>query len=52
MHHLSAMPGGFAGAWEPEMLVFQPEGVNYVPISSGCSKDVSNLRGHRKPSVS
>lgn len=52
MHHLSAIPGGFAGAWEQEMLVFQPEGVNYVPISSGCSKDVSNLRGHRKPSVS
>lgn len=42
MHQLGAMPGGFAGDWEPEMLVFQTEGVNYAPTSSGCSTDVSN----------
>lgn len=45
---LRAMPGGFAGAWEPNMLIFQPQGVNNVPISSGRSTDVSSLRGRRK----
>lgn len=30
------------------MLIFQPQGVNNVPISSGRSTDVSSLRGRRK----
>lgn len=45
MHPPSAMPAGFAGVWEPQMLVFQPKGVKYAPISSGRSTDVSSLSG-------